>query len=504
VKFRYWLLILLGWAAAASVRPAAAAPVDPAKLDATQIAAWLTGGISSARLVRLIQERGVVQTFSPEQLHSLESAGAEPNLIRVLESQQTSPEKFSQETAAPAKSIFKTPRPIPDALLQAASTARQQRWRQAELLLRQAVLDDSNNAALHYALGDMLRQQEQWDDAFAEISESARLMPDLPENHISLAYIFYRLDDAPNSIAEARTALSMDPMNSEAYQFLGLALYANGQYRAAIHAYSESLTRDAGNADAYYDMGIALRADRNLPAAQAAYNHALQLRPAFWEAHSNLGLTLHEEGKLNEAVAEYREAQRLAPQEPSIRNNLGNTFCDLGDYDSAISELHKLYQEQPEWQQGHSCLASAYMAKKNYEGAIAELELALRQNPAGSVEHRILGQALLLENKPDEALHEFRLSVSLNPDSDVAHHLLGAALFQQERRRAAEKEFREALRLNPSADNHYFLAACLMSMDRYEDALAELESAYRMAPDHPLYRARREELMKLMKETNSR
>jgi tetratricopeptide (TPR) repeat protein len=59
------------------------------------------------------------------------------------------------------------------------------------------------------------------------------------------------------------------------------------------------------------------------------------------------------------------------------------------------------------------------------------------------------------------------------------------------------------LRLNGSADNHYSLAACLMSRDRYQEALAELETAARIDPNQTLYRARREELLKLMKE-NSR
>jgi tetratricopeptide (TPR) repeat protein len=108
---------------------------------------------------------------------------------------------------------------------------------------------------------------------------------------------------------------------------------------------------------------------------------------------------------------------------------------------------------------------------------------------------------LLLDNKPQDALRELRLAVSLNPDSDLAHHMLGTALFEQQELQAAEKEFREALRLNPSADNHYSLAACLMSLDRYDEALAELETAARLDPERPLYRARREELLKLMKES---
>jgi predicted Zn-dependent protease len=110
----------------------------------------------------------------------------------------------------------------------------------------------------------------------------------------------------------------------------------------------------------------------------------------------------------------------------------------------------------------------------------------------------------MLDNKPDAALRELQLSVSLDPNSDFAHHLLGTVLFQQQQMHEAEKEFREAVRLKPSADNHFSLAACLMSMDRNQEALAELEIASRLDPERTLYRARREELLKLMKETKSR
>ena len=60
------------------------------------------------------------------------------------------------------------------------------------------------------------------------------------------------------------------------------------------------------------------------------------------------------------------------------------------------------------------------------------------------------------------------------------------------------------MRRNASADNHYSLAACLMSEDRYQEALAELDMAAKLDPDRVLYRARREELLKLMKEPKSR
>jgi tetratricopeptide (TPR) repeat protein len=482
------LLFLLGMALAAYSS-------ENQPVNSAQVMAWLTAGVPCSRLVRIIQERGITAVPGKGQIRQLESAGADANLVRTLTNVKPSPSNPSSSS---------TTSEIPEVLVRAAVDAHAQRFHEAELALRRAISSDSQNAALHFALGAMLRQQERWDDAFDEIEISAQLMPDLPENHSSFAYIFYRLDDGPNAIAEARTALSMDPQNAEAYQFLALGLYSNGQYGAAVHAFMESLARDGNNPDTYYDLGITLHADGNLAAAIDAYRHAIQLNPAFWQAHSNLALVLHEQSKLDEAIAEYREAQRLAPQEASIRNNLGNTYCDKGEFDAAMLELRELYRQHPEWQQGHTCMARAYTAKKDYGKAVGELQLAVRQNPTNSADHRMLGETLLMDDKLEEGVRELRLAVALNPDSDVAHRALGTALFRQQQLPAAEKEFREALRLNASPDNHYSLAACLMTMDRYDEALSELETAARLDPERTLYRARRDELLKLMRETNSR
>jgi tetratricopeptide (TPR) repeat protein len=488
LRFLGFVILATASAHALDSQPITQAVTQP--ITTTDLVAWMTSGISSVRLARLVQERGLATLPTNKELRQLESVGASKDLMRVVTTGNV-----QSASVGPA---------IPPALMKAATLAGQENIHQAELQLRDALAAEDNNSALHFALGTMLRIQQQWDDAFDEITEATRLMPDLPENHSGLAYIFYLLDDGPNAIAEARTALSIDPKNSDAYQYLGLGLYSSGQYQAAVHAYAESAARDPKNADTYYDMGIALHAAGEERAAISAYEQAIRLRPDFWEAHANLGLTLHEQGDLERAIAEYREAKKIAPSEASVRNNLGNTYCDQGNFDAAIAELTELYRQHPEWLQGHACLASAYMAKQKYDDAAKELRLALQQNPTGSAEHRILGQVLLMANKPEEALHELRLAVSLAPDSDVAHHMLGTALFQQQQLQAAEKEFREALRLNGSADNHFSLAACLMTMDRYDEALAELDTAARLDPGQTLYRARREELLKLMKEPSSR
>jgi tetratricopeptide (TPR) repeat protein len=143
-------------------------------------------------------------------------------------------------------------------------------------------------------------------------------------------------------------------------------------------------------------------------------------------------------------------------------------------------------------------MAKAFMVKQQYQAAISELHLAIQQNPTGAAEHRVLGQALLIVGKNEEAVKELRTAVALSPDSDLAHHYLGTALFQLQDFAAAEKEFRQAVQLKSTADNHYSLAACLMSLSRNGEALAELEIASHLDPEEKLYRARKEELVRLM------
>jgi tetratricopeptide (TPR) repeat protein len=491
----------------------------PATSPCDSIFLWLAGGISSARVQRLAQTpstqienakssnhaRNASCRITPDCTRALRAAGADDVLIRSLATVNSRQKSSLQVKAAKVKVARSCSGPA----AQIAALAHEKKFDAARDKISTLIRDNvnaedalPNNALLHFVLGTILRQQNQFDEALDEFTESSLLMPGFPETHSQLSYLFYRTDDSDNALAEARTALSLDPANAEAYRYLGLALYADGRYDAALHAFDESLAREpegsAANADVYFDVGITHHDQGDMRRAAIAYRHALSLRPDFWEAHSNLGAVLHDQGKLDEAIAEYRSAKRLNPEDASVRNNLGNTLCDKSDFDDAIAEFNDLYRQNPDWDGGHNCLARAYMSKRDYPSAIRELHAAIEANPTGAAERRVLGQALLLSGKDEEAVEVLREAISLNPDSGLAHHYLGTALVNTQHLSEAEKEFREALRLEPSAQNHYSLAACLMALNQYEEALGELEIASRMDPSENLYRARMQELVRLI------
>ena len=78
-------------------------------------------------------------------------------------------------------------------------------------------------------------------------------------------------------------------------------------------------------------------------------------------------------------------------------------------------------------------------------------------------------------------------AIELDPDLAEAHAALGnAALFYDYDRPGAERQFRDAIRLNRSyATAHQWLAYCLVSLRRFDEALDEIRQARAIDPFSP-------------------
>ncbi len=238
---------------------------DLKPIDCTQLMAWIAGGVSTPRLQHLLRERTIGFFPNEATIKLLIRAGAEPVFIRSLRATRSTPK--ASASACPAK------------LAQAGELVREKHYDDAATTLDPLIASDPHNPALHFLMGYIRQQQENWDRAFDEYSTSRDELPGSSDTHSRLAYVFYRYDDADKAVAEARTALSIDPTNAEAYRYLGLGLYASHKDAGALHAFEESLAREPKRAEVYYDMAIAMRDKGDATAAGAAYRKAVALNP---------------------------------------------------------------------------------------------------------------------------------------------------------------------------------------------------------------------------------
>src|SRR5688572_8262356 len=83
------------------------------------------------------------------------------------------------------------------------------------------------------------------------------------------------------------------------------ALFARGEYKAALESYDKILAKDPGNDAAAFNRAVAMHKLGDLEGAKKAYQAVLAKNANDVDAAINLGAILKDEGKIEEAINLY-------------------------------------------------------------------------------------------------------------------------------------------------------------------------------------------------------
>lgn len=126
--------------------------------------------------------------------------------------------------------------------------------------------------AHHNNLGMALWHAARYPEAVPSFRESVRLDPSYTIGHIGLAMALISVADFDGAIAAARTAISQRPEIGEAYYNLGLALLEAARVEEAVEVLRRGVARSPQNATLHSTLLIALNY-RDLPPAQVLRDH---------------------------------------------------------------------------------------------------------------------------------------------------------------------------------------------------------------------------------------
>jgi serine/threonine-protein kinase len=138
------------------------------------------------------------------------------------------------------------------------------------------------------------------------------------------------------------------PEFPQAYNGLGWALWAQGQYGAAEEACRKAIDLMPEYAVAYAGLGRALAGQRQHVAAAAAYRKAIDLMPEFPEAYNDLGFVLEAQGKSGAAEEAYRKAIDLKPDYAEAHKNFGHLLVKQGKHAAAANQFEQALLLNPE------------------------------------------------------------------------------------------------------------------------------------------------------------
>jgi tetratricopeptide (TPR) repeat protein len=110
-----------------------------------------------------------------------------------------------------------------------AATAVEEAKKEMELEL---ALDPTNSGA-EYVLGELARQNQQWDDAVTHFSRAARIDGSFSDAYLGLGTSLLQLKRFPEAVAALETTVKLEPRNPDAHYNLAMAYSRAGRKQDA-------------------------------------------------------------------------------------------------------------------------------------------------------------------------------------------------------------------------------------------------------------------------------
>jgi superkiller protein 3 len=134
-------------------------------------------------------------------------------------------------------------------------------FKEWEAEAHEAIRLKPDDAVPHHYLGHALYGLGRDKEAEAEYREASRLKPDSPAPHNSLAWFLatcpdLKLRDPGQALIHARKAVELAPGNFNYLNTLGVALYRNGDWQAAIEALMKC-TQQGGSSRDFFFLAMA-------------------------------------------------------------------------------------------------------------------------------------------------------------------------------------------------------------------------------------------------------
>jgi len=133
-----------------------------------------------------------------------------------------------------------------------------------------------------------------------------------------------------------------------AYTNSGLALYQDGQHRAALEMFERALEHRPGSAIAHYHIGLARLSLNDAAGAAESFRRSLDIAPGDDLARANYGLALLRAGRAADAARELELVVERSPDDFSALVNLAAARIVLRQWERAGAVLERALELRPD------------------------------------------------------------------------------------------------------------------------------------------------------------
>ncbi len=352
--------------------------------------------------------------------------------------------QYDKALAAVEKALKLWPQ-WPRALHQRAAIAlRQHRLQQAIDDWTVVLKLQPNHVPSRLQRAEAFYQAQRWAEAVEDLSVVLKLQPNHHEARRRRAEALYRLKAYSEALKDCRRLLASKEKRAEDRLLLARVLLALRHHDQALEELTQAESQGLRKAELYY-----LRA-----------------------------LALEERGEAEAALADYTEALKRDPTHVQAGLNQVRLLLSLDRAAEAVKRCRQLLQQGAQPTQVRLWLAEALLETDQTQEAIEHLQQALDQAPKKKQRakaHRLLAVAYARSGQVEKSQKAFRKALALEPDSAEIYLHRGLLALEQDKLEQALDDLQTACRLAPE-DPRCRLARA-MALERkglYSQALADL------------------------------
>jgi len=320
-------------------------------------------------------------------------------------------------------------------LSQAIEHHRAGRVREAEVICRQIIQQDPNNADAFNLLGAIAGQSGYAQDSVNLISRAISLRPDDPKLYQNLATSLRQVGRYNEAIEAYRKGLAIKEDVPSLIQLANLYwLIGNGN--DAEQSLLRALQLDRNSVMALHGIGSIYLQLGFYDRAAEALKRAVTLNPQLLPGFRDLGVALYQLNWFDECIEACRSALALSPTDIVALNHLGMSLQKQKKFEEAKEYLERVANapaaRDDEWFNRGLAMSSLY----NIEEAERSYREALKLKPNSIPAKLNLGVMLGLQGKTQEALAAFEQVMKASPgfETGILHHgvsLLLTGQFEQ-------------------------------------------------------------------------
>lgn len=356
---------------------------------------------------------------------------------------------------------------------------RQQRYGEAEALLRKSLQIDPQSLVAHRNLASALIAQNRPDSAIPEYKEVIRLSPNDASAKVELARLYLAGGKFADSLSLLETIpaqrLPLDAVPAEAASLLGvgrkqeaaaLIPRVNGSTKLsselaevflegnapelALRTVNMALAASAHAPASLYDLkGRALQLMGNGPGASSALREALARDPKSVPTLLAMAAMRASEGKHAESLNFVQRAYALKPESVEVLRPLVIESTEAGERKMALRAAHALAEKSPDNLEDLYLAGAAMLEGREFDEAASLLRKYVAQRPSDSRGQLGLGIAESAQQHYPEARKALEQALQLDPKLADAEYQLGMMADQQGATVEALQHYERAVQIQP-------------------------------------------------------